>query len=150
MKAGAAPRAWSTPKCLGHPALRAHGYYIDLYFSAASHYAADPLPVDTPTLPASRVLGGEAAMWSEFADSVLYESRVWPRAAGRSRAPLSPAALSQDVPDMYRRLAFVSEELAALGLAPPERPGRPAGAAGRALPHRPTRAANFSRPHSSR
>jgi hexosaminidase len=98
-----------------HPALRAHGYYLDLYFTAASHYAADPLQ-SIPDSLASRVLGGEAAMWSEFADSVLYDSRVWPRAAAVAERLWSPASLTQDVPDMYRRLAFVSEELEALGL----------------------------------
>ncbi|QKG57488.1 family 20 glycosylhydrolase [Hymenobacter sp. BRD128] len=113
--------SWRGPKGVldavrqGHPALRAHGYYLDLYFSAASHYAADPLQ-GIPDSLASRVLGGEAAMWSEFADSVLYDSRVWPRAAAVAERLWSPAALSQDVPDMYRRLAFVSEGLEALGL----------------------------------
>jgi len=100
---------------LGHPALRAHGYYLDLNYPAAAHYAADPLQ-GIPDSLARRVLGGEAAMWSEFADSVLYDSRVWPRAAAVAERLWSPAALSQNVPDMYRRLAFVSEELDALGL----------------------------------
>ena len=113
--------SWRGPKGvaeavrLGHPALRAHGYYLDLYLTAASHYAADPLQ-GIPDSLQSRVLGGEAAMWSEFADSVLYESRVWPRAAAVAERLWSPVALSQDVPDLYRRLAFVSEELEALGL----------------------------------
>ena len=98
-----------------HPALRAHGYYLDLYYTAASHYAADPLQ-GIPDSLASRVLGGEAAMWSEFADSVLYDSRVWPRAAAVAERLWSPAASTQDVPDMYRRLAFVSTELEGLGL----------------------------------
>ena len=113
--------SWRGPKGvaeavrLGHPALRANGYYIDLYLTAASHYAADPLQ-GIPDSLQSRVLGGEATMWSEFADSVLYESRVWPRAAAVAERLWSPAALSQDVPDMYRRLAVVSDELAGLGL----------------------------------
>ncbi len=113
--------SWRGPKGIldavrqGHPALRAHGYYLDLYLTAASHYAADPLQ-GVPDSLASRVLGGEAEMWSEFADSVLYDSRVWPRAAAVAERLWSPAALTQNVPDMYRRLAFVSEELEALGL----------------------------------
>jgi hexosaminidase len=113
--------SWRGPKAvaeavrLGHPALRAHGYYLDLNYPAATHYAADPLQ-GVPDSLASRVLGGEAAMWAEFADSVIYESRVWPRAAAIAERLWSPAALTQDVPDMYRRLAFVSEELEALGL----------------------------------
>ncbi|GAA4508748.1 hypothetical protein GCM10023172_41370 [Hymenobacter ginsengisoli] len=113
--------SWRGPKGVldavrqGHPALRAHGYYIDLYLTAASHYAADPLQ-GIPDSLASRVLGGEATMWSEFADSVLYDSRVWPRTAAVAERLWSPAALTQDVPDMYRRLAFVSTELERLGL----------------------------------
>jgi hexosaminidase len=98
-----------------HPALRANGYYMDLYYSAASHYAADPLQ-GIPDSLATRVLGGEAEMWSEFADSVLYDSRVWPRTAAVAERLWSPAALTQNVPDMYRRLAFVSDELETLGL----------------------------------
>jgi hexosaminidase len=113
--------SWRGPKGVldalrqGHPALRAHGYYLDLYFSAASHYAADPLQ-GVPDSLQTRVLGGEAEMWSEFADSVLYESRVWPRAAAVAERLWSPAALTQNVPDMYRRLAVASDELEALGL----------------------------------
>jgi hexosaminidase len=113
--------SWRGPKAvaeavrLGHPALRAHGYYLDLNYPAAAHYAADPLQ-GVPDSLASRVLGGEAAMWAEFADSVIFDSRVWPRAAAIAERLWSPAALTQDVPDMYRRLAFVSEELEALGL----------------------------------
>jgi hexosaminidase len=100
---------------LGHPALRAHGYYLDLNYSAASHYAADPTQ-GVPDSLQSRVLGGEAAMWTEFADSVIFDSRVWPRAAAVAERLWSPAAATQDVPDIYRRLAVVSDELDALGL----------------------------------
>jgi hexosaminidase len=113
--------SWRGPKAvaeavrLGHPALRAHGYYLDLNYPAATHYAADPLQ-GVPDSLASRVLGGEAAMWTEFADSVIFDSRVWPRAAAVAERLWSPAALTQSVPDMYRRLAFVSGELEALGL----------------------------------
>jgi hexosaminidase len=113
--------SWRGPKGvaeavrLGHPALRAHGYYVDLYLPAATHYAADPLQGVPDSLQA-RVLGGEATMWSEFADSVLYDSRVWPRTAAVAERLWSPAALTQDVPDMYRRLALVSNQLETLGL----------------------------------
>ncbi len=103
---------------LGHPALLSNGYYIDLNYSAATHYAADPLPATTP-LDATQqklVLGGEAAMWSEFADSVIYESRVWPRAAAVAERLWSTQATTQDVPDMYRRLALASDQLETLGL----------------------------------
>ena len=99
----------------GHPALLSAGYYLDLYLSAANSYAADP-HTGVPDSLRPRVLGGEAAMWSEFADSVVYDSRVWPRAAAVAERLWSPAAATQNVPDMYHRLAFVSDELDALGL----------------------------------
>ncbi|RYY15354.1 MAG: beta-hexosaminidase, partial [Cytophagaceae bacterium] len=114
-------QSWRGPKALvqavqqGHPALLSAGYYLDLYNSAASAYAADP-HTGVPDSLKARVLGGEAAMWGEFADSVVYDSRVWPRAAAVAERLWSPAALTQNVPDMYRRLTFVSEELEALGL----------------------------------
>ncbi|HEX8504720.1 MAG TPA: family 20 glycosylhydrolase [Hymenobacter sp.] len=103
---------------LGHPVLLSNGYYLDLNFSAASHYAADPLPADTPLTPAEQklVLGGEAAMWAEFADSTILESRIWPRAAAVAERLWSPQAATQDVASMYRRLAAVSVGLEALGL----------------------------------
>ena len=115
--------SWRGPKGvleaarLGHPTLRANGYYLDLYQSAATHYAADPLQ-GVPDSLARRVLGGEAEMWSEFADSVIYDSRVWPRAAAVAERLWSPTANApaQSAPDLYRRLALVSEELDALGL----------------------------------
>ncbi|WP_161599464.1 beta-N-acetylhexosaminidase [Hymenobacter nivis] len=103
---------------LGHRALLSNGYYLDLNYPAAAHYAADPLPAATPLSAAQQqlVLGGEVAMWSEFADSVIYDSRVWPRAAAVAERLWSPQATTQNVPDLYRRLALVSTQLEALGL----------------------------------
>jgi hexosaminidase len=103
---------------LGHPVLLSNGYYIDLNLSAASHYASDPLPADTPLTPAEQklVLGGEATMWTEFADSVIIESRIWPRAAAVAERLWSPQATTQNVADMYRRLDATSARLETLGL----------------------------------
>ncbi|GAA4375125.1 beta-N-acetylhexosaminidase [Hymenobacter koreensis] len=100
-----------------HQALLSNGYYIDLNHPAAAHYVVDPLPASS-TLSAeekARVLGGEAAMWSEFADSVIIDSRIWPRAAAVAERLWSPATVT-NVPDMYRRLALVSDQLETLGL----------------------------------
>ena len=101
----------------GHPAILSNGYYIDLYYSAAAHYAVDPLPADAPLTAAQQrlVLGGEATMWSEFADSTLIDSRIWPRAAAVAERLWSPATVT-DVPDLYRRLDAVADELETLGL----------------------------------
>ena len=103
---------------LGHPVLLSSGYYLDLNYSAAAAYAADPLPPDTPLTPAEQalVLGGEAAMWTEFADSVIIDSRIWPRAAAVAERLWSPQAITQNVADMYRRLNLTSGKLEMLGL----------------------------------
>ncbi|WP_048826058.1 beta-N-acetylhexosaminidase [Hymenobacter sp. DG25B] len=101
----------------GHPALLSNGYYLDLNYSAASHYLTDPLPVDAPLTEAQKklILGGEATMWSEFADAHIIDSRIWPRAAAVAERLWSASTVT-DVPDMYRRLAAVSAQLETLGL----------------------------------
>ncbi|TGE10417.1 beta-N-acetylhexosaminidase [Hymenobacter fodinae] len=101
----------------GHPTLLSNGYYIDLNYSAASHYAVDPLPQDAPLTAEQKklVLGGEATMWAEFVDSVIVDSRIWPRAAAVAERLWSSGSVTS-VPDMYRRLALVSQQLDAMGL----------------------------------
>ena len=103
---------------LGHPTILSNGYYIDLNLSAATHYATDPLPANNTLTPEQQrlVMGGEATMWAEFADSVIVDSRIWPRAAAVAERLWSAQAATQDVPDMYRRLNIVSAELDRLGL----------------------------------
>ena len=103
---------------LGHPVLLSNGYYLDLNFSAASSYLLDPLPPDTPLTPAEQqlVLGGEAAMWAEYADSTVLDSRIWPRAAAVAERLWAPQAATQNVADMYRRLNLLSDQLETLGL----------------------------------
>ncbi|WP_324676497.1 beta-N-acetylhexosaminidase [Hymenobacter sp. GOD-10R] len=101
----------------GHPALLSNGYYIDLNYSAGSHYLNDPLLADNGLTPEQqqRVLGGETAMWAEFADSTILDSRIWPRAAAIAERFWSLSTV-RDVPDMYRRLAIASRQLDGLGL----------------------------------
>ncbi|GAB3850367.1 hypothetical protein GCM10028822_15650 [Hymenobacter terrigena] len=103
---------------LGHPSLLSSGYYLDLNLTAASSYLTDPLPPDTPLTPAEQrlVLGGEAAMWAEYADSVVLDSRIWPRAGAVAERLWSPQAATQSVADMYRRLNVLSPQLETLGL----------------------------------
>ncbi len=133
--------SWRGPESLalaaqhGFAGILSAGYYLDLHFSAAEHYAADPLPEGRAATPlaaendgaersprptltieqAARVLGGEAPMWSEWADARIYDFRVWPRAAAVAERLWSPREV-RDVPDMYRRLARIDALLVETGV----------------------------------
>lgn len=63
-----------------------------------------------------RILGGEAAMWTEVVSAENIDSRIWPRTAALAEKWWSPADLTRDVPDMYRRLQEVSAELQRRGV----------------------------------
>ena len=71
-----------------------------------------PLTVDEQ----NRILGGEAAMWSEVVSAENIDSRIWPRTAAMAEKWWSPAELTTDAEDMYRRLEIVSGYLADRGV----------------------------------
>lgn len=117
-------QSWRGPKALaaaarqGNRGLLSNGYYIDLNQSAADHYLADPLSGDAASLTPeekTRILGGEAAMWSEFVTPENIDSRIWPRTAAIAERLWSPQEV-HDVDSMYRRLAKVSHWLEYDGL----------------------------------
>lgn len=117
-------QSWRGPKSLaaaarqGNRGLLSTGYYIDLNQSAAEHYLADPLAGDGAALSPEekkRVLGGEAAMWSEFVTPEIIDSRIWPRTAAIAER-LWSAQDVRDVNSMYTRLAVVSDQLESYGL----------------------------------
>lgn len=117
-------QSWRGPKALaaaakqGNRGILSTGYYVDLNQSAAEHYLADPLAGDGATLTEEekkRVLGGEAAMWSEFTSSEIIDSRIWPRTAAIAER-LWSAPEMRDVNSMYARMAVVSDKLEAYGL----------------------------------
>jgi hexosaminidase len=111
------PEALAQAARLGYDGMLAHGYYLDLNLSAASHYLSDPLPPgsDLPEEARRHILGGEACMWSEMVTPETIDSRIWPRAAAVAERLWSPAPV-RDVDDMHRRLEIESQRLEALGL----------------------------------
>lgn len=92
-------------------------YYLDAMKSSAEMYNADPIPLDSDLTPeqAARVLGGEAAMWSELITTESIDSRIWPRTAAIAERFWSPREVT-DVSDMYRRLAVENVQLEQLGI----------------------------------
>lgn len=104
----------------GYSGLLSFGYYIDLNQSAAQHYAVDPLGAVAASLNTEekqRILGGEAAIWSEYVSPETIDSRIWPRTAAIAERLWSPQEV-QDVESMYRRMAVVSQKLEYLEIQP--------------------------------
>ena len=98
--------------------LLSYGYYLDLMWPAAQHYLIDPLDDGAANLTPtenSRILGGEACMWTEFVSAENIDSRIWPRAAVIAERLWSPASV-RDVPSMYARLDRLRFRLDWLGL----------------------------------
>ena len=102
----------------GYRGLLSNGYYLDLGWSAARHYASDPLSGDAANLSTEekqRILGGESTMWVEYVSPENIDSRIWPRNAAIAERLWSPAEV-RDVASMYPRLDFISARLEWLGL----------------------------------
>jgi hexosaminidase len=102
----------------GYSGLLSFGYYLDLIWPAARHYAIDPMSDAAATLNAEekgRILGGEACMWSELVGPETIDSRIWPRNAAIAERLWSPQEI-KDVNSMYARLGEISWRLELLGL----------------------------------
>jgi hexosaminidase len=102
----------------GYRGILSNGYYIDLGWSAARHYAVDPLGGAAANLTLEekeRVLGGEATMWSEYVNWENVDSRIWPRSAAIAERYWSPQSTT-DIPSMYSRMEAESARLEWLGL----------------------------------
>ncbi|HXX99686.1 MAG TPA: family 20 glycosylhydrolase [Candidatus Limnocylindrales bacterium] len=116
--------SWRGPEALaaaakqGYRGILSNGYYIDLGWSAARHYANDPLGGAAENLTdeeKARILGGESTMWSEFVNEENIDSRIWPRNAAIAERLWSPQNTT-DVASMYRRMEAESARLEWLGL----------------------------------
>ncbi len=102
----------------GHPAVLSWGYYLDLNEPASRHYAVDPLADAAAALPEAQrahILGGEAAMWSEYVTAETLGGRLWPRAAAVAERLWSLREVSNSAA-MYTRLNTIAQELTYAGV----------------------------------
>jgi hexosaminidase len=102
----------------GYRGLLSYGYYLDLMWPAARHYAVDPMADAAATLTPeekSRILGGESCQWAEWVTPENIDSHIWPRNAVIAERLWSPQEV-KDVASMYRRMNAVSYDLEWLGL----------------------------------
>src|SRR5215472_11235053 len=103
---------------MGYRGILSNGYYIDLGWSAARHYAVDPMGGAAASLTPEekeRILGGESTMWSEYVGPENIDSRIWPRNAAIAERFWSPQG-TVDVASMYQRMEAESTRLEWLGL----------------------------------
>src|SRR5216684_2406290 len=74
----------------GFRGILSNGYYLDLGWTAARHYAVDPMSGDAASLSAEeqqRILGGESCMWAEYVSPENAVSRhMLQRLAGSASA----------------------------------------------------------------
>jgi hexosaminidase len=102
----------------GYSSLLSFGYYLDLMWPASRHYAVDPMSGAAASLnpeEKSRIIGGEACMWSEWVTPENIDSRIWPRNAAIAER-LWSLPEQQDPNSMYARLDKLSRRLEWLGL----------------------------------
>jgi hexosaminidase len=102
----------------GYSGLLSFGYYLDLMWPAARHYAVDPMSDAAATLTPeekTRILGGESCQWAEWVTPENIDSHIWPRNAAIAERLWSPQEV-KDVASMYTRMNAVSLDLEFLGL----------------------------------
>ncbi|MEO6828794.1 MAG: family 20 glycosylhydrolase, partial [Acidobacteriaceae bacterium] len=102
----------------GNRGILSHGYYLNYGLTAEQYYQADPLGGDAASLtPAqkARILGGEAAMWTEFANQENINISIWPVTAVIAERLWSPQDV-QNLDSMHRRLAVVGRKLVYNGI----------------------------------
>jgi hexosaminidase len=116
-------QSWRDPDSLiksakqGYRGILSSGYYIDNMQSTSYHYLNDPIPNNSNITPEeeSKILGGEATMWSEWVTKENIDSRIWPRSAAIAERFWSAREIN-DVEDMYKRLEYISFLLEEYGL----------------------------------
>jgi hexosaminidase len=102
----------------GYSGLLSFGYYLDLMWPTARHYAVDPMSGDAATLSPEEtklILGGESCQWAEWVTPENIDSHIWPRNAAIAERLWSPQSVT-DVNSMYARMNAVSLKLEWFGL----------------------------------
>jgi len=102
----------------GYRGILSNGYYLDLGWSTARHYAVDPMGGAAANLTPEQqklILGGESCMWSEYVNAENIDSRIWPRNAAIAERLWSPQSVI-DPAYMYTRLHAVNARLELLDL----------------------------------
>ena len=108
----------ATATAQGYRGVLSNGYYLDLGWPAARHYAVDPLGAAAANLSPDLqklVLGGESCIWSEYVSAENIDSRIWPRNAAIAERLWSPQNVTDPV-SMYARLNAMAVRLEWLGL----------------------------------
>jgi hexosaminidase len=117
-------QSWRGPDSLaaaakqGFRGLLSNGYYLDLGWPAARHYAVDPLSGAAANLSPeekARILGGESCMWAEYINPENIDSRIWPRNAAIAERLWSPQEVT-DTASMHTRMEALANRLEWLGL----------------------------------
>ncbi|WP_035672754.1 beta-N-acetylhexosaminidase [Flavobacterium sp. 83] len=101
----------------GYQTVLSNGYYIDLMLGVKSHYLNDPIPKNSILTPEekARILGGEAAMWSELVTPLNIDSRIWPRTAAIAERLWSNENVT-DLNSLNKRLKTISFRLEESGI----------------------------------
>jgi hexosaminidase len=101
----------------GYNSVLSNGFYIDLMLNIETHYLNDPLSKNASLSleEKARILGGEAAMWSELVTPLTIDSRIWPRTAAIAERLWSNESI-RDMNSLRKRLKTISFRLEELGI----------------------------------
>ena len=100
----------------GYKTVFSNGFYIDRMLPVEHHYSIEPIgDIKLTKEEQSRVLGGEATMWSELVTPLTIDSRIWPRTAAIAERLWSSKEVN-DVEHMKKRLKVINFRLEEFGL----------------------------------
>ena len=100
----------------GYYTVFSNGFYIDRMLPMQKHYSFEPIGnIQLTNEERSRILGGEATMWSELVTPFTIDSRIWPRTAAIAERLWSEENIN-NVKLLRSRLETVSVNLEEFGL----------------------------------